>query len=354
MKRTRITSVDAVRALASVLVAFRHFYGAMGADWAWLPTVLHSFFSHKAMGVYLFFVISGYVIALSTEKLVPSLKNIGLVAARRAVRLDPPYMVSIFVAIVLLAMSNTLRPDDAEALPSVARVLAHVVYLQKILGFEQIVVVFWSLCFEVQMYLLYVGLVFVERAAADRLGRRARWTLHLVLWYPLLVLSFGMRYGMIDWVVPAWCFHLWYLFFVGAQIRWWHTERVHGGTLVPVLATLVVLGGRSNPTESLFIVASILALLFHRRLQRATSARWVVFLGGISYSLFLVHPLIGGRAVVLLRGLAGGSMSPVLSLVVFAAAFAFSMLGAWIVERLVERPAITWSRRIKPHRVTSA
>lgn len=350
-KRPRIASIDAVRALAATLVVWRHFHGAFGQDWAWLPQVLHDFFSHKAMGVYLFFVISGYVIALSTERLLPSVRNIGLVLARRAVRLDPPYLVCIAGALVLLVVTNTLRPELAEPFPSLGQILAHVVYLQKILGYEHIVVVYWSLCYEVQMYLIYVVLAFLERGLAPYLGRPARVALHLVLWFPLLALSFGMRYGLIDLHAPAWCLHLWYLFFIGAQIRWWHTERVPTWALAPVLGALLVLGGRSSPTESLFIVASIIALIAHRQLQAATGRRWIMALGGMSYSLFLIHPLLGGKLVVLGRQLLGGQMTPAQSVGVFVVAFAACLGAAWVLEQLLERPAIHWSRKIKPRRV---
>jgi peptidoglycan/LPS O-acetylase OafA/YrhL len=99
----RIAAIDSMRGVASLMVAFHHFDGALGRDLAWMPAVARTLLHEGALGVQIFFVLSGYVIALSTEKLEPCLANVGRFVLRRGTRLDPPYLVSIALAVGALA-----------------------------------------------------------------------------------------------------------------------------------------------------------------------------------------------------------------------------------------------------------
>ena len=64
--------------------------------------VLQFPFGFGFAGVDIFFVLSGYVIALSTETLRPCLATVGRFVLRRGTRLDPPYLVSIALAVAVL------------------------------------------------------------------------------------------------------------------------------------------------------------------------------------------------------------------------------------------------------------
>jgi peptidoglycan/LPS O-acetylase OafA/YrhL len=65
------------------------------------------------------------------------------------------------------------------------------------------------------------------------------------------------------------------------------------------------------------------------------------FLGGISYSLYLVH--IPATAL-LLRALSGYHISPV---ILFALCVMNAILLAYILNRLVEIPALRFSKKIR-------
>ena len=69
----------------------------------------------------------------------------------------------------------------------------------------------------------------------------------------------------------------------------------------------------------------------------------LVFLGFISYSLYLLHVPIGGR-VINLAGRLPHTM-PV-ELGAETAAMAVSLIAAWLLYRLVERPSQKWVRAL--------
>jgi peptidoglycan/LPS O-acetylase OafA/YrhL len=72
----------------------------------------------------------------------------------------------------------------------------------------------------------------------------------------------------------------------------------------------------------------------------------LVFLGFISYSLYLLHVPIGGR-VINLAGRLPHTM-PV-ELGAETAAMAVSLIAAWLLYRLVELPSQKWSARFRYH-----
>jgi peptidoglycan/LPS O-acetylase OafA/YrhL len=72
----------------------------------------------------------------------------------------------------------------------------------------------------------------------------------------------------------------------------------------------------------------------------------LVFLGFISYSLYLLHVPIGGR-VINLAGRRPHTLPVELGAV--TAAMAVSLMAAWLLYPMVERPSQKWSARFHYH-----
>lgn len=346
-KQNRIAAIDSMRGVASLMVTCHHFNGALGSDLAWLPVVVRHILDEGALGVQIFFVLSGYVIALSTEKLRACWSNVGRFVVRRGLRLDPPYLVSIALAVGLMAVTNALHPDRAQPLPSLGSLLAHVVYLQNILGYGNIVVVYWSLCFEVQMYLLYLLLFFAESVLSAGRAPRTVTLIRVLIWYPLGLLSLLVKYGVVALVTPGWSLPFWFLFFLGAQVRWVHNGRIGRRELLPGLVLFTALAIGPATAEYAAIILGLATVYWNRQLAGVGRFRPLLFLGGISYSLYLIHPIVGGRFVELVRLIVGHDFAPAGSVVVFLAGIMVSVLAAWVMFILVERPTMGLSRRVR-------
>jgi len=190
----RFKTVDGLRGIAALAVVCYHLNGAILETYGkWLPGPAAWLLSHGYLGVDIFFVISGFVIAYSVRNAERSLGFLGRFAVRRSIRLDPPYWAAILVEIAVLWAG--LRWGLAEApLPSVRQFLSHFLYLQNILGYGDIINIFWTLCFEIQFYLGLVLLLLVHRRIELHFGARSARLLGGLVLAGLFLYSLAVRF----------------------------------------------------------------------------------------------------------------------------------------------------------------
>ena len=158
MKSTgRIEFVDALRGVAALAVALVHMtevtqlYTGMPDSW------FTRFLSYGGQGVDVFFVISGFVIAFSTAGGRHSASYFFRFVARRITRLDIPYWLAIAGEIAAIWLVGMIVSSKAKPIPEPQDILINGMYLQLFLGAPEILIVAWSLCYEVQFYLVFVG-----------------------------------------------------------------------------------------------------------------------------------------------------------------------------------------------------
>ena len=116
--------------------------------------VFASFISHGHVGVQLFFVISGFVIALPFAKAhlfnreSPRLKNF---FTRRFLRLEPPYFINLIVSLLLVKHLTLVKTIDM-----FPHLLASMFYMHNVFfsSMSTINCVAWSLEVEFQFYIL--------------------------------------------------------------------------------------------------------------------------------------------------------------------------------------------------------
>jgi peptidoglycan/LPS O-acetylase OafA/YrhL len=109
------------------------------------------------LGVAVFFVLSGYVITMAVGTNKITLGFLGRFAARRSLRLDPPYWVNIAVVIALMLVAA--RVGVEKPFPSASTIFVNLIYLQDLLGVQALSSVYWTLCLEVQFYLVLILLL---------------------------------------------------------------------------------------------------------------------------------------------------------------------------------------------------
>jgi len=152
--RHRLPGLDGLRAFSILLVILLHTIQRRSVTHP-VPYIAYVF-SNGGMGVFIFFVISGYLI---TSLLLREFERTGRISlrrfyVRRAFRILPPlYVYVLFIAVLGLAgrLPDVNSHEILTAL-TLTRNYAHHVYLW---AFEH----FWSLCIEEQFYLLWPGLV---------------------------------------------------------------------------------------------------------------------------------------------------------------------------------------------------
>lgn len=321
----RIPVVDQLRGLAAASVAWFHLtngydgWVAASGAWGWL-------------GVEAFFVISGFVIPYALSHLAKpyQISDFPGFMARRIVRLEPPYLASIALVIVLdLVAAST--PMFRGAVPDFQplQVGAHLFYLIPLTDFSWIQPVYWTLAYEFVFYVT-IGLLFPFVGAQGRrhMGRSAA----------VLVIAL-VAIGVVS--------HLLALFIMGFVVHRRLTARDdQSWTLVLIAAAAAAMIAQGAVPEALVGVLTALIILFHKAIP-AISGRvgaMLTGLGAISYSLYLVHVPIGGKVVNLGRRFVDGDLPELaLSLV----ALALSLVVAAMFWRFIEQPATAAARRLR-------
>jgi peptidoglycan/LPS O-acetylase OafA/YrhL len=318
----RITTVDALRGIASVSVAWFHFTQANAALG---PGILKSSGKYGWLGVDVFFVISGFVIPYSLNKAKYGHRQFWCFLSKRIVRLDPPYLANICF-IIALAYVVPLVPGFHGSRPNftITQLLFHFAYLNSVAGKTWINPVYWSLAIEFQYYLL-VGLLFPVLA-----GSRA--------WIRMLTVGSLLVPGFFLPSVSLLFAHL-PLFVAGILTFQFKSDRLTKGAFLAALAfDCVVTGLGRGPVIAATCVGTALLIAFVE-----FGGKTLTWLGLISYSLYLMHVPIGGKIIDLGERFAHGKTEVAL---VLAAATSGSILAAWVLYRAVELPSQRFSSRI--------
>jgi peptidoglycan/LPS O-acetylase OafA/YrhL len=390
----RSTFIDALRGIAALSVTCYHIfrYGPFPEPAAEIiPEFLQTWFDHGWIGVQVFFVISGFVIAYSLRGSWITPGFTVNYAFRRSLRLDPPYWTTITIVLLLhwlmhlhLGFESPLDiPTPMDPPFSWHVVVSHLLYLQGLMGYENLSAGFWTLCIEVQFYLMYV----VGQGVAQRLGSGNRpdrttpvsWALPAVF-APIAVLSlfvWNPGLGETTWkdlVSPLgwswlsrsdpgrdfWITHFFCMFFLGCA-AWWALDgrvspRVFWGY---VLLFIVRLAWLWSLDLTIALVAGVSIYLLGRmgRLTTALSWRPLQYLGRISYSLYLIHFSVAYVVTSLGYGYLTSpeDISPVYATVWLCLALVASLGAAHLLYRAVESPSVRLAarfRRAEPPRQT--
>jgi peptidoglycan/LPS O-acetylase OafA/YrhL len=392
----RSTFIDALRGVAAFSVACYHIcrYGPMpGPAREFIPSVLLAWFDHGWMGVQVFFVISGFVIAYSVRNACVTPRYLGNYALRRSIRLDPPYWTTIAFVLLLHAVMHLHLgfespldvPSKMEPGLSWQLVVSHLFYAQNIVAhfqglrghpqFENLSAGFWTLCIEVQFYLLYV----VGQGIAQRFPHRGRKAPSdaspvglLTVFAPLALMSLFVwnvdfppgESRWWNWFVGGpsgdmWITRFFCMFFLGVSAWWaldgriprmlfWLYAAALGGRIVIQIATRgwdddLTFGLSAALTAGVSTyVAGCLG-----RLGSWLNYGVLQYLGRISYSLYLIHFPMSHVITTLGTQVSGPSPSPVVATLWLVLALIASVAAAHVMYIFVEAPSVRFAARFK-------
>ncbi|MEO3810585.1 acyltransferase [Sphaerisporangium sp. B11E5] len=143
--------LDALRGVAALIVVFEHSLDAL------LPEVRNAispWFDFGQYGVLVFFLVSGYVIPVSLERR----GDVRGFWINRVFRLYPLWLLTAVLGTAFaLVEVYTRLPPDARAEP-LTSALAHLTMLQDLLQVNSVVNVFWTLSYEMVFYLLVTAM----------------------------------------------------------------------------------------------------------------------------------------------------------------------------------------------------
>lgn len=344
---SRLAFADAIRALAALWVVLFHL--SEGKHLEQLRTVVPApvyavVFDWGHLGVAAFFCLSGFVMMLTLPQGIQTTKAFLVFVARRLIRLSPPYYFAILLSLGCVWLKAQAMHLPAEY-PGLLNIGSHLLYLQGVLGQQNINSVFWTLCIELQFYIAF-GVVLLAAACVRpivRLHNVSQWFLVATAWismaYPLGYCSF----------VPVGSFlPFWFAFAVGAMA---HIASKEGGALKVCsgmyLLALFVLSLWQQSGFGLMAASTAFCLMVSNGaplLNKVSSWRGLSFLAAISYSLYLLHNPVTGAVANLVRRFIGFSV--VADMAVMTLTVVASILVAWLAYVFVEVPSVRWSRNI--------
>jgi peptidoglycan/LPS O-acetylase OafA/YrhL len=337
-KQGRFALVDALRGIAALLVVLHHLKvgDRVNNFLSITPDFVVFMFDFGYLGVYVFFVLSGFVIAHSLDAKEMTKATFSWFALKRCIRLDPPYWAAILLTIIYSVASTYVLPGKTAPEYSVGQIFAHAFYLQDILRYQPISPIFWTLCLEIQFYLVYAFIVATVKNTP-------------IVLTALCVFSLLWPLGLGPAIPKGLFLEYWYAFLAGVAVYWaWR----HQGFLYRGIAFLGVLWSagvlRQEPAVlvSALTAALLLAACYAAWIQSGLNWRWLQFLGLISYSLYLTHNMSIG-ATFRLGEKVIGSPSIVAELGLLVTAMFVSIGTATIFWWLIERPSTDLSKSIR-------
>ncbi|MFE1289949.1 acyltransferase family protein [Streptomyces sp. NPDC058751] len=393
----RLGWLDALRGIAALLVAVEHSSYSFMAEFRerLMPEL-----NVGRYGVMVFFLVSGYVIPASLERR----GSIRAFWTGRAFRIYPLWaaVVGSAVALNLLGVAHLGARFDGRDPVTVAA--AHVTLLQELLGTPSVVLVLWTLSYELAFYLLVVALFTVRlhrrpAAVSVVLGALAAVSAVVAFVPTASALSSAVGTGTLvalasvalvlavrcgssatsalrvpgalaggllalvlvsfNGTVPLWeGLLILAVMFLGTAVQraesgessWPRVARTAVVVLICAVGSAYGYGDTAHFARRGWITAFLLAVLTfgaalalrHRRFPRA-----LIWLGTVSYSVYLVHPVL----LAVSDGVIGRCRhdSPVLEAAFFAVLLPLCALS----HRFVEVPGLARGReRIRRIRST--
>ncbi len=165
VKNQRFEFIDGLRGIAALSVVLFHLHVAIQKhNSEAFPYVIDQLFSVGYLGIQIFFVLSGFVIAYSLRDVRMDLAFFTRFFIRRSLRLDPPYWTVVILTLIL-AMTASFTFKAGEAFPfTPLQILYNLIYLPDLMQVSLIVPVAWTLCIEFQFYLFFaLLLMFIQQ-----------------------------------------------------------------------------------------------------------------------------------------------------------------------------------------------
>jgi peptidoglycan/LPS O-acetylase OafA/YrhL len=342
-RTARLGALDALRFVAALSVVAFHFTGINPAWEGRAPSSVDPvgrWAAYGAMGVPLFFVISGFVVLMTAWG-----RDVPHFVASRVGRLYPAYWAAVALG---LAFAFVIWPAGSVAeghAPTKAGALVNLTMFQGAFGVQDLSGAFWTLWTEARFYVLLALFILVGITRRRVIAFAALWPVVGVLaarldepfLSTLLIADYAPYFagGMLLYLVYRNGHDLvtWLLIGLNSLIALqfalsYYPVALPRATDWPVSTSLVALVS--------FACFGAVALVTLTRLNKR-GARWMTFLGALTYPVYLVHEKIGFFVIHVVRGV----VSPWVAL---AAAVVLALAVATALHYAVERP---WGPRLR-------
>lgn len=300
----RIDTIQLIRGIGALMICLFHLKGLLNSSTSHFGT---TYFGGGAIGVALFFIISGFILVYSTQKNDGSKCYVKNFIVKRLIRIVPLYYVMVLFWVFAYDRNLDYFHKDYTTL---VNTLCFVPIFDSPVGPSYgmpPLKIGWALNYEIFFYFIFAISLFMKRF---------RWVALFAIFFSLVVLfplilkgfvsfnpAFNYQYDllylslmtnpMMIYFAIGVLIGLLYLTEFSIKPKWIQTSL-----LILSLGLFLMIYFRVSPfIENFFINLSICSLLvfgllFFKKEKGIRVPSLLVYLGDMSYSLFLIHPII--------------------------------------------------------------
>lgn len=327
INQDRFEELDAFRGLAALSVVLFHYTTRYEQLYHHNTTPLFSMpWGHY--GVQFFFIISGFVIFMTLERCT-SWKDF---VVSRFSRLFPAYWAAVLLTFIVGTL--TPLPDQHYNMPQLA---INLTMLQSFFYTPPIDGVYWSLAWELNFYIIMLGF-FLLSLLSNFEKIAPIWLL------AMLANNFAVSAGIdIPWKVQTFMVLKYTNLFIAGIIFYHIKTNGHSAYRLTLLTACLLSEYYASGLESALFTAAFFALFFlavNKKL-RFLRTKPLLWLGGISYTLYLVHQMIGFRVIQSLEKAGSDANQAILTSTIL------SICLASLITYLIEKPALNYVRHLR-------
>lgn len=354
---SRIPYLDGLRCLAVAAVVLFHYFSR------WTPplnpsslypygSAFAALFQYGLYGVQLFFIVSGFVIALTLYRCSTFLEF----AIRRLARLWPSMFLCSLLTLIIISIvpNHALYSSTAGLLPSLT-FLDPLIFNRMLHThiFDWIDAAYWSLFVEVRFY-FFAGLLFFWRRESfpETMTYFSFTVMTLMLLasiFNLAKIAFLLSFFFIADTIPWFLIGIaLYLHFKGSKTRLPYMQ--FGGAILYLAGMGIIQHSYPLTMVAIVIPSIFLAGVYFAPFRWVLSQRLITAIGAASYSFYLLHQYIGVTLIHFLSGTLHleGKLSALVAIVITIAVASVARLiyvywehpiNRYIVDRLCGKPS---------------
>lgn len=320
----RIKELDAFRGLAALSVVLYHYTTIYSKDFG-VDAPLY--FSYGWLGVPFFFILSGFVITLTLERSSSALHFL----KKRFLRLYPTFWICVLftLGVIWITKSQAIHPMFDRP---IIDILFNFTMFHELLNFHHVDGAYWSLLPELLFYILMAFLLLIG------MSKKVVWYNGALLviccvhyFFPIPILSRLLDLNYILLFMIGICFYKIYTS-QGKPQRYLHILII--ANLIMAVALYNVVRPHLDLIILLISFPLIVAFFYtfiYTKFNFLGKSKFLLFLGFISYPLYLVHQLTGYIFMLFFDQYMGRSLSIILTT-------SIAVLFATVITHYLEPP----------------
>lgn len=324
-----ISILDSLRAIAAISVCLYHFTcTTIGLEFSEITTSLFGFGKY---GVHVFFVISGFIIPFAMYNANYKIKSFFKFIYKRLIRLEPPYLFSILLILVIAFIKTKFNIGVQNSEPiTFTRFLLHFGYLINFFPeYKWLNNVYWTLAIEFQYYIIisFAFLLFISKKFILRLIAYLLFFLAGYLFFTFSIFNHFPIYAP--------------LFLIGIISFLLNTKIINTIEFIGVISLCTIYNFiYLEPAIAVIGSVTSLIILFYPNIKIPVFH----FLGKISYSIYLIHPIIGAAVINILSRHVHTDFQK-FSIILLGVGV--TLISSYIMYLFIENPSKKLSSKIK-------